>query len=96
VGLRFHPKVEIVEPDAPVIHPEASAQVASTLDKDIVVVGTAKNESRLPHMRQHCQEHKLVPGVHFPTGPLLGNHTVCDLCFYYDTICVRQAILRLL
>ena len=47
-------EVEVIEPLAPEIHAVASTQAASAND-DVLVVGTS-NESRLPHMRQHCAE----------------------------------------
>jgi hypothetical protein len=85
-GSQFSSEIEIVEPDAPVIHPvasaSASAQLATTSDEDIVVVGTA-NESRLPHMRQHCQEHKFCPSSQ------TSNLLFCDLCFCY--VCDKPA-----
>lgn len=80
-GTQWSSEVEIVEPVAPTIHPVASAQAASTADHDIVVVGTA-NESRLPHMRQHCQEHKFVPPLSLFRSSR-ENTVFCDLCFCY-------------
>jgi hypothetical protein len=95
-------EVEIVQAVAPVIRPVASAQAAAatTSDDDIVVVGTA-NESRLPHMRQHCSDNMFAP-YHDPKSRFsrlsstevaalgnTGNREFCNLCFCY--VCDKPA-----
>jgi len=96
-------EVEVIEPVAPQIHAVASAQAASTNDDDIVLVGTA-NESRLPHMRQHCPDNKFVQDIVSSSGRQYaigaskrselqegktGNISHCDLCFCY--VCDKPA-----
>ena len=94
-------EVVVVEPVAPEIHAVASTQAASAND-DVLVVGTA-NESRLPHMRQHCTENKFVqdvislnsyshttaPKSHEMQEGKTGNVKFCDLCFCY--VCDKPA-----
>ena len=91
-------EVEVIPRIAPVIHPVA----ASIADEEIELVGTA-NESRLPHMRQHCPENKFVADViHMQAcfhmteertaakvEGLQGNPKFCDLCFCY--VCDKPA-----
>ncbi len=95
-------EVEIIEPGAPEIH-AATAQAASTNDDDIELVGTA-NETRLPHMRQHCPDNKFVQDVvalnrqrtNLAVGKgrqvdegKTGNASFCDLCYCF--VCDKPA-----
>lgn len=78
---------------APTIHhPVASSQAASEADEDIVFVGTA-NECRLPHMRQHCPDHKFVQDVWVTINQeetlTDGNLAFCHLCYCY--VCDKPA-----
>lgn len=87
--------VEVVEPVAPEIHAAAGAGAATAAnhDDDIELVGTA-NETRLPHMRQHCPDNRFVQDVlsssRIIRGPyrarmtkegLEANVALCDLCY---------------
>lgn len=101
-------EVQIVEPVARTIlcRPVAATHHASTsstaANEEVIIVGTA-NESRLPHMRQHCPENKFVPNVIYLsnrqciteeqrkalTEAKLGNRACCDLCFCY--VCDKPA-----
>jgi hypothetical protein len=70
----------------------ASSQAASEADEDIFVVGTA-NECRLPHMRQHCPDHKVVQDVWVAINQeetlAHGNLAFCHLCYCY--VCDKPA-----
>lgn len=58
--------------------PAKEMNTASTLEKadgDIELVGTA-NETKLPHMRQHCTEFPFQAGQ-------TANDECCDLCYCY-------------
>ena len=92
-------EVEVVEPAAPEIHAASSARGAA--DEDIELVGTA-NETRLPHMRQHCPDNKFVQDVShlqrqgrtFTERQSLkenmqDNGSFCDLCFCF--VCDKPA-----
>lgn len=95
-------EVEIVEPVARGIH-AATAQAASSNDDDIELLGTS-NETRLPHMRQHCPDNKFVQDVvafnrqrtnlteakkrELDEGKI-GNASFCDLCYCF--VCDKPA-----
>ena len=93
-------EVEVIEREGPEIHPVAAASAGA--DEDIEVVGTA-NESRLPHMRQHCTEKKFVKDViHLQSKAyktaeqsqavrdgLASNSACCDLCYCF--VCDKPA-----
>jgi hypothetical protein len=81
--------VMVVDPVLPEIHPvggvAAAAAASANNDDDIQLVGTA-NETRLPHMRQHCTEY---PFVSSGTNAKTSNETYCDLCYCY--VCDKPA-----
>ena len=80
--------VEVVEAAAPVL---AAATMVSeqakntTTDEDVVVEGVL-NETRLPHMRQHCTRCPFTP--HSVTSSRREtNSNSCDLCYCYVCDC---------
>lgn len=95
-------EVQVVEPVAPEIHAVAPAAAAADDSDDVVLVGTA-NESRLPHMRQHCPDNKFVQDVvalnrqsHMTAikrkevdEGKTGNVSFCDLCYCF--VCDKPA-----
>lgn len=105
---RWKGEVEIVEPAAPEIHAvapaaaQASDAATGNDDDDVMLVGTA-NESRLPHMRQHCPDNKFVQDVvslnrrfDRTTEQIMtlnegqhGNPKCCDLCYCF--VCDKKA-----
>ncbi len=80
--------VEVVEATAPVLAaatmvPEQAKNTAT--DKDVVVEGVL-NETRLPHMRQHCT--RCPFNFHSVTSSRREtNSSSCDLCYCYVCDC---------
>eukprot|EP00429_Kryptoperidinium_foliaceum_P043107 CAMPEP_0176102834 /NCGR_PEP_ID=MMETSP0120_2-20121206/51588_1 /TAXON_ID=160619 /ORGANISM="Kryptoperidinium foliaceum, Strain CCMP 1326" /LENGTH=1287 /DNA_ID=CAMNT_0017436909 /DNA_START=94 /DNA_END=3957 /DNA_ORIENTATION=- len=78
--------LEIVDPSAETIVPAASMPSTSN-DDEIEVVG-AKNETKLPHMRQHCTHFKFDPAAfdfrwNYQRNTIDTNAKTCDLCYCY-------------
>lgn len=85
--------VEVVEATAPVL--EAATTVAesaknTSADDDVVVEGVV-NETRLPHMRQHCTRFpfnfKKLGLLRTCYGVKDANSHSCDLCYCYVCDC---------
>lgn len=80
--------VEVVSPAAPELVPTN----ASAADEDVVLVG-AINEQKLPHLREHCPEHKFDKNGYYWCSTtrrnlyrreaLATNVACCDLCYCY-------------
>jgi hypothetical protein len=80
--------VMLVPPVLPEIHPAAAAAAAAAAtnnDQDVELVGTV-NETRLPHMRQHCTVHPFNPSAALSSS---NNMEFCDLCYCY--VCDKPA-----
>jgi hypothetical protein len=79
--------IEVVDATAQPIVPVARMPTPS-IDEDIEVVG-AKNEVRLPHLRQDCTQFKFQSsyGSHYSRSFLDTNSKTCDLCYCYACDC---------
>lgn len=80
-------EVEIVDaPDAQIAE-EVAANDAEA-DGEVLMVGTV-NETRLPHMRQHCTKFKFEYIRYHVPFITLSNALHCDLCYCY--VCDKPA-----
>lgn len=80
-------EVEIVDaPDAQIAE-EVAANDAEA-DGEVLMVGTV-NETRLPHMRQHCMKFKFEYIRYHVPFITLSNALHCDLCYCY--VCDKPA-----
>ena len=85
--------LEVVDQSDQPLVPVARMPTPSTSanDDDVEVVG-AKNEVRLPHMRQHCTQFKFDPTPstvqqQYQQSTLDTNSKSCDLCYCYVCDC---------
>lgn len=81
--------VEIVEATAPVFAAAttvAEATRTTDADDDVVVEGVL-NETRLPHMRQHCTRFPFSFDDFFLSRVKKDNLMSCDLCYCYVCDC---------
>jgi hypothetical protein len=88
-------EVEVVDPVARKIVPACQRPFATsgTNDDDIVLVGSA-NVQKLPHLRQHCPEHKFddsrptTGSYSFVT--IISNEEHCDMCYCFACDCLAK------
>lgn len=80
--------VEVVAPTAPKLVPATpTARAGDDGDDDVVLEGVI-NETRLPHMRQHCTKFLFDPTQsnyigEFSSVTIDKNSQSCDLCYCY-------------
>ena len=81
-----YPDVEVLEEASkPLVVPTPTATLEEDKkDDDVVMVGTV-NETRLPHMRQHCTKFRLETSRFHPDYDKNEKH--CDLCYCYVCDC---------
>eukprot|EP00531_Pseudo-nitzschia_arenysensis_P016699 CAMPEP_0116122050 /NCGR_PEP_ID=MMETSP0329-20121206/4012_1 /TAXON_ID=697910 /ORGANISM="Pseudo-nitzschia arenysensis, Strain B593" /LENGTH=1515 /DNA_ID=CAMNT_0003615881 /DNA_START=43 /DNA_END=4590 /DNA_ORIENTATION=+ len=82
--------VEVVEATAPVLEAATTVAEDTGVDDDVIVEGVV-NETRLPHMRQHCTrfpfKFKMLGYSRKCSDVNEANSNTCDLCYCYVCDC---------
>jgi hypothetical protein len=79
-------EVEIVDVPAPKVTVASLPTNNTNGDGDIEMVGTV-NETRLPHMRQHCTKFKFQTNHSNRAEIRTSNEKHCDLCYCFVCDC---------
>ncbi|CAB9523044.1 regulator of chromatin subfamily A member 3-like 1 [Seminavis robusta] len=87
-------EVEVVAPVTPKIVPAKQSSSEENDDNDVVLVGAA-NIQKLPHLRQHCPEHKFDSATpkwsdyfFYSRDTINVNEQHCDMCYCFACDCL--------